>query len=177
MSLTKEKLDKQLATLKTELKQTNALALPRLQKIVVNVGVGKNRDKKRVELVSNRLAKITGQKAAERGAKKSIASFKLRQGEVIGLSVTLRGPRMWGFLDKLLNVAIPRIRDFRGFDAKSIDELGNLSVGLKEHTIFPETADEDLKDVFGLSITFTTTAKNKAEALAFFRAMGFPFRQ
>lgn len=177
MSITKQKLEKKLPELKKELAETNLLALPRLTKIVVNTGIGKNRDKKRVELVADRLAKITGQKAAERGAKKSVASFKVRQGDVIGLSVSLRGPRMWGFLDKLLNVTIPRIRDFRGFDPKAIDEMGNLSIGIKEHTIFPETADEELKDVFGMTITLATTAKNKKEALVYFQAMGFPFKK
>ncbi len=177
MSITKEKLNKQLSSLKKELGRDNALALPRLSKVVINVGVGHYHDKKRNELVADRVAKITGQKAAVRGAKKSIASFKVRQGDVVGVVTTLRGPRMWGFVDKLLNVAIPRIRDFRGYDDKSIDEMGNLSIGIKEHIIFPETADEELKDVFGLTVTLTTTAKNRKEALAFFHAIGFPFRK
>ncbi|MEA1929826.1 MAG: 50S ribosomal protein L5 [Patescibacteria group bacterium] len=177
MSITKEKLDKSLSQLKSELNETNLLALPRLTKIVVNTGLGRNRDKKHLELVTDRLAKITGQKVSTRGAKKSVASFKVREGDIIGAAVTLRGGQMWGFLDKLLNVAIPRIRDFRGFEIKSIDDVGNLSIGIKEHTIFPETADEDLKDVFGMTITLATTAGDKKVAQAFFRAMGFPFKK
>lgn len=177
MSITKEKLNKHLPALKKELGRENLLALPRLSKIVINSGISRSHDKKRAELVADRLAKIGGQKAVLRGAKKSIASFKIRQGDVVGAVVTLGGPRMWGFIDKLLNVAIPRIRDFRGFDKKGLDEMGNLSIGLKEHTIFPETADEELKDVFGMTITFITTAKNKKEALAFFHALGFPFKK
>ena len=162
----------------TSSKDKNVMAAPRLSKIVVSVGVGKqNKDKKRLELITDRLAKITGQKSAPRGAKKSIASFKVRQGDVVGLLVTLRGKRMRGFLSKLLEASIPRIRDFRGFDDKSVDEMGNLTIAIREHTIFPETADEDLKDVFSLGITFVTTAKNREEALAFFRGIKFPFKK
>ena len=174
----KEKLAKNKAALERELGVTNPLALLRLSAVVVSVGVGKiNKDKKRLELITDRLAKITGQRPATRGAKKSVAAFKSRQGDTVGLSVTLRGARMFGFLDKLLHAAMPRIRDFRGFDPKSVDAMGNLTVGLREHTIFPETADEDLKDVFGLAVTIVTTAKNKTQALALFRAIGFPFKK
>ncbi len=162
--------------LKELLKVSNDLALPRFTKVIVTSGVGRIKDKKRLDFIADRLAKITGQKAAIRGAKKSIASFKIRQGEPAGFMVTLRGPRMYGFLNKLFNIAIPRIRDFRGFAETSIDEMGNLSLGIKEHTIFPETADEELKDIFGLNITLVTTAKNRTSALAFFRATGFPFK-
>ncbi len=163
--------------LKKELGITNLHALPHIKKVVVNVGVGKAKDKKKNELVADRLAKITGQKAAPRGAKKSIASFKSRQGDVVGYAVTMRGARMWSFLDKLLNVALPRMRDFKGIDAKAIDDVGNISIGLRENTIFPETADEDLRDVFGMTITIVTTAKDKKSALAFFRALNFPFKK
>jgi large subunit ribosomal protein L5 len=148
---------------------------PRLQKVVVSVGVGSFKDKKKIELVEDRLAKITGQKPARRGAKKSIASYKTRQGDVVGLQVTLRGPRMYGFLDKLLNIALPRTRDFRGIPVSAIDEIGNITLGVKEHTIFPEASDEDLRDVFGMGITVVTTAKNKEEAKAFLEHLGFPF--
>lgn len=178
MSLVKEKIAKQRAALQKDLGVTNVMALPRLERIVVSAGVGKlNKDKKRLELIADRLGRITGQKPAPRGAKKSIASFKVRQGDVVGFAVTLRGKRLYGFADKLLNVSLPRIRDFRGFDPKAVDEMGNLTIGLREHTLFPETADEDLKDVFSLAVTFVTTAKNRTEALAFFRAIGFPFKK
>jgi len=173
----KEKYQKILPLLSKELGQKNKMALPRLVKVVVSSGTGKAKDKKRNILVADRLGKITGQKASERGAKQSIASFKSRQGDIIGYAVTLRGERMRAFLDKLINVAIPRMRDFRGLDLETIDNMGNLTIGLKEHTIFPETADEDLKDVFGLAVTVTTTAKNKKEAEALFQALGFPFRK
>jgi large subunit ribosomal protein L5 len=176
MSLLKEKLNQTLPALSATLKEKNRLALPRLSQVVVATGVGKIKDKKRLEFIAGRLAKITGQKASPRAAKKSIAGFKSRQGETVGMMVTLRGARMYGFLDKLLAVVIPRIRDFRGFARTGIDEMGNLTVGLREHTIFPETADEELKDVFGLSITIVTTARNREEALAFFHALGFPFK-
>jgi large subunit ribosomal protein L5 len=177
MKTTAEKIKDSHKVLKEELGVKNAMALPRITKVVINSGTGKAKDKKRNELIADRLAKITGQKPSPRGAKQSIATFKLRQGEVIGLTVTLRGPRMYGFLDKLINVAFPRTRDFKGFDDKGVDEMGNLTIGLREHTIFPETADEEIKDVFGLAITIVTTAKNRKTALAFFKAIGFPFKK
>ena len=147
-----------------------------IRKVVISTGTGKIKDKKKIDVIEDRLAKITGQKAAPRGAKKSIASFKVRQGDVVGYQVTLRGSRMYDFLDKLIHISLPRTRDFRGLDAKAIDSLGNMTIGIKEHTIFPETADEDLKDVFGLAITIVTTAKNKKEAEAFFRHIGVPLK-
>lgn len=177
MKLLKEKLKAVLLELEKNLGIKNQLALPRIMKAVVSSGTGKVKDKKRNEFVSDRLAQITGQKAAPRGAKKAIASFKSRQGDIIGQVVTLRGARMYHFLDRLLNIAIPRIRDFRGFDEKNVDETGNLTIGIREHTVFPETADEDLKDVFGFAVTIVTTAKNRNQALALFRAIGFPFKK
>jgi len=173
----KEKYETILPLLAITLGVKNRYALPRLSKVVINAGVGKLREKKQLALIIDRLAKITGQKPSSRGAKKSIASFKVRQGETIGLMVTLREKRMNGFLDKLVNVAVPRMRDFRGFDEKSVDATGNLTISLREHTIFPETADEDLKDVFGFAVTIVTTARNRVEALALFRALNFPFKK
>jgi large subunit ribosomal protein L5 len=173
----REKIKKSQEELKKKLGVSNAMALPRLQKIVVATGVGSQKDKKKLELIADRIAKITGQKASKRGAKKSVAGFKTREGDVVGMTVTLRGERMYGFLDKLINVAIPRMRDFRGIDPKVVDEMGNMTLGIKEHTIFPETADEDLRDVFGLAVTLTTTAKDKKAALEFFKAIGIPFKK
>ena len=173
----KEKITQAESNLKKELGINNILALPRLQKVVINSGTGKASDKKRNELVADRIAKITGQKPAMRGAKKSIASFKVREGDVVGIAVTLRGDRMYKFLDKLINVAMPRMRDFKGYTKTSIDEMGNMTIAVKENVVFPETTDEELKDVFGLSVTLVTTAKNKKEALAFFEAMDFPFKK
>jgi large subunit ribosomal protein L5 len=146
-------------------------------RVVVSSGVGKKRqDPKAVELIQDRLAKITGQKAASRAARMSIASFKLREGDTVGLQVTLRGQRMYDFLDKLIHIALPRTRDFRGLSATAIDDMGNMTIGIREHTIFPETGDEMLKDVFGLAVTIVTSAKTKEEAEAFLRELGLPLR-
>jgi len=176
--LTKEKEKKSFEALKPSFHYTSVMQSPRLLKAVVSVGVGKTaKDKNRQAVVTDRLAKITGQKAAPRGAKKSIASFKVVQGDVIGYQVTLRGKRMYDFLDRLLNVALPRTKDFRGISPKAIDEMGNLTIGIKEHTIFPETADEELKDVFGFAVTIVTTAKTRDEARAFFTELGVPFQK
>jgi len=177
METIKEKQNKTFNALKDQFGYKNHLAAPRLVKVVVNSGTGSAKDKNRNEVVSGRLAKITGQKAAPRGAKKSIANFKLREGDVIGFSATLRGARMYSFLDKLINIAIPRMRDFKGLEIKGIDEIGNYTFGLKEHTIFPETSDEDLKDVFGMSITLVTTAKTKKEAEVLLKHLGIPFKK
>ncbi len=176
-TLVKEKFTKHIPTLEKELGLGNVMAVPRLVKVVISIGTGSLRDKKKNELIADRLAKIIGQKTANRAAKKSIATFKSRTGDIIGQVATLRGERMYGFLDKLINVAIPRMRDFRGIDPKSIDEMGNITIGIKEHTVFPETADEDIKDVFGFAVTIATTAKNKKEARALFDAIGIPFKK
>ena len=157
----------------------NAMAAPKLEKVVLNVGTGTliKKDKNKNDAISDRLAKITGQKAALRGAKKSIASFKVRQGDPIGVMVTLRGARMYAFVEKLINIALPRTKDFRGISRQAVDNVGNLTLGIKEHTIFPETADEDIKDVFGLSITLVSSAKTQKEGFAFFELLGMPFKK
>jgi large subunit ribosomal protein L5 len=157
----------------------NAMAAPRMKKVVVNTGTGTpmKKDKNKNDAISDRLAKITGQKAALRGAKKSVASFKVRQGDPIGAMVTLRGNRMYAFLEKLINIALPRTKDFRGINRNAVDNVGNLTIGVKEHTIFPETADEDIRDVFGMSITLVSSARNKKEGTAFFELLGIPFKK
>jgi large subunit ribosomal protein L5 len=167
------------APMKKEFGYTNIMQAPKIEKVLVSIGTGKlsRGDKKRTEFIVNRLATITGQKASPRKAKKSIATFKLREGEVIGQLVTLRGSRMYSFLDKYLNIAIPRTKDFRGFSVKSIDAMGNITLGIKEHTVFPECADENLADVFGMAVTIVTTCKTKAEAESFLVNLGFPFRE
>jgi len=164
-------------TMKGAFGYTNAMQAPRLTKVVVSAGVGSVKDKKKMELIVNRLEKITGQKPAVRGAKKSIAAFKVRQNDPVGYQITLRGARMFGFMDKLLNVAIPRTRDFRGLSAKAIDSIGNYTLGIKDHTIFPETGDEEIKDIFGLAVTVVTTAPTAKEAKAFLDMLGFPFKK
>ncbi|MFW5853433.1 MAG: 50S ribosomal protein L5 [Patescibacteria group bacterium] len=174
----KNKYQRVLPDLKKELGLTNSLAVPRLVKVVVSSGTGKAVDKKKKnELVADRLSKITGQKPSPRPAKQSIASFKLRQGDIIGQSVTLRGNRMYAFLDKLINVAIPRSRDFKGYTLKSIDEMGNLTLAVKEHVVFPETSDEDLKDVFGLAVTVITSATDRQSGEVLFKHLDFPFKE
>lgn len=164
--------------LKGELGFTNVMQAPKVLKIVVSTGVGKvSKDKKRIELVVDRLTRITGQAPAPRAAKKAVANFKSRAGDVIGYQVTLRGAHMRSFLSKLINIVFPRVKDFRGIKSSSIDEMGNITIGFKEHTVFPETSDEESKDIFGLAITITTSAKNKKEAEAFLRHIGVPLQK
>lgn len=163
-------------TLKKEFGYKNVMQTPRVEKIIVSTGVGKISDKGKIKLIEERLAKFTGQKAAPRGAKKSIATFKLREGDVVGYQVTLRGKRMQDFLNKLIHVALPRTRDFRGIVPSAIDEMGNITLGVREHTIFPETSDEELKDIFGLAVTIVTSAKNKQEAEEYLRHLGLPLQ-
>lgn len=155
------------------------MAAPKLLKVVVASGTGTlmKKDRNKNDFIAERIAKITGQKPALKGAKKSIASFKIRQGDPVGVMVTLRGARMYAFLDKLLNVALPRTKDFRGVPNTIVDDIGNATIGIREHTIFPETADEDIKDVFGMSITLVSTAKTKKEGKEFFTLIGVPFKK
>ncbi len=169
--------DKTFDALKSEFGYKNVMQAPRIAKIVVSTGVGSLKDKKKLELIVNRLTTITGQAPAARGAKKSIANFKVRVGDVVGYQVTLRGTRMQAFFDKLVHIVFPRVKDFRGIKPSAIDEMGNISIGFKEHTVFPETSDEDSKDIFGVAVTIVTTAKNKKEAEAFLRYLGVPLQE
>jgi large subunit ribosomal protein L5 len=175
----KEKENESFTKMKSIFNYKNAMAAPKMVKIAINTGTGTaiKKDKNKNETSALRLAKISGQKGALRGAKQSIASFKIRQGDPIGIVVTMRGARMYAFMEKLINVAIPRTKDFRGINREAVDSIGNLTIGIKEHTIFPETADEDIKDVFGMSITLVSTAKNKKEGAAFFEILGIPFKK
>lgn len=179
METIKQKEKKAYSILKDKYGYKNVMSAPRLSKVIVSSGTGsglkKNKDYS--NLVIDRISKITGQKPVVKNAKKSIAGFKIREGDPVGVMVTLRGARMYGFLEKLINVAIPRTKDFRGINKKIIDDIGNLTMSIKEHTIFPETGDEDLKDVFGMSITIVTTAKNKEESFEFFSLLGVPFKK
>src|SRR3989344_4979900 len=163
--------------LKGEMGYRNIMQAPRVTKIIVNTGVGTVKDKKRLELIVDRLTKITGQAPAVRGAKKSIANFKIRTGDTAGYQITLRGARAQAFLDKFIHIVLPRMKDFRGIFPTSIDEMGNISIGLREHTVFPETSDEESKDIFGLSVTIGTSAKNKKEAESFLRHLGLPLQK
>jgi large subunit ribosomal protein L5 len=155
----------------------NPMQKPRIMKVVISAGVGSFKDKNKFKVVEDRLARITGQKAAPRGAKVSIATFKSRTGDVVGYQATLRGQRMYDFLDRLINIALPRTKDFRGIPPNSADEMGNYTLGIKEHSIFPEASDEELKDIFGFAITVVTTAKSKEEVIAFLTHLGFPFKK
>jgi len=179
MESIKQKEKKAYEIMKEKFGYKNSMAAPKLKKIVVSSGTGKQAksDKNRTAHVADRLAKITGQKPALRGAKKSIASFKIRQGDPVGLMVTLRGAGMYDFAEKVIHISLPRTKDFRGIEKKAVDAVGNLTLGIKEHTIFAETGDEDIRDVFGLAITFVTTAKTKEEAVQFFTILGIPFKQ
>lgn len=176
MKTTKEKVQDAYGALKGDLGYTNVMQTPRLQKVVISVGTGKVQDKAKLATIQDRLARITGQKSSPRPAKKSIASFKLREGDIIGYQITLRGARMYSFLDKLIHIALPQTKDFRGLKTSAIDDMGNITLGIKEHTIFPETADEDVRDIFSFAITIVTSAKTKKEAEAFLRHVGLPLQ-
>lgn len=166
-----------LPALQQELGFSSPMRVPGLEKIVVNMGVGEAaREAKVLEGALEDLATITGQKAAVTRARKSIAAFKLREGMAIGAKVTLRGDRMWEFLDRLLATALPRIRDFRGLDPRSFDGRGNYTLGLTEQLVFPEVDYDKVDAVRGMDITVVTTAATDDEGRALLRALGFPFR-
>lgn len=165
--------EKSVPMLKTELKIENVLDLPRLEKVIVMIGLSDARfDKNETAERIKTLQQITGQKPLELRAKKAISNFKTRQGQVIAYMVTLRGRRMYDFVDKLINIVLPRIRDFRGIASYSIDKNGNLSLGIKEHIAFPEIKMEEVEKMHGLGITIVTSAKDKEEALALMKALG-----
>ena len=164
--------------LKNKLGRDNLLSLPRLQKIVVNMGVGKAlQDKNRMEQAAEQLSFITGQKAQIRKAKKAVSGFRLREGNEIGCRVTLRGRRMYEFLDRLISIALPRIRDFRGVNPRSFDGHGNYSLGLTEQQVFPEIDPDKVTFVQGMDITFVTSTHSDDEARDLLRAFGMPFRE
>lgn len=164
--------------LKEELNSPNVMAVPRITKITLNMGVGEAlADKKLLENAVNELTQIAGQKPVVTKARKSIAGFKVREGWPIGCKVTLRGERMWEFLDRLVDVAIPRIRDFRGLNPKSFDGRGNYSMGVKEQIIFPEIDYDKVDALRGLDITINTTAQSNDEGRALLTALQFPFKK
>ena len=161
-----------------KLGRKNKHSLPRLQKIVVNMGVGKAlQDKNRIEQAAEQLAQITGQKADIRKAKKAVSAFRLRENNPIGCRVTLRGQRMYEFLDRLISIALPRIRDFRGVNPKSFDGNGNFSLGLAEQMVFPEIDPDKVTFTQGMDVTFVTSTKSDDEARELLRAFGMPFRE
>ncbi len=161
-----------------ELGYSNPFAVPALDKVVLNMGVGEAvADSKKATAAANDLTRIAGQKAVITKARKAIANFKIREGQAIGAKVTLRKARMYDFIDRLVNVALPRVRDFRGLSPKSFDGRGNLTIGIKEHIIFPEIDFDKAEEVWGMDIVVCTTAKNDEEARALLAAFNFPFRQ
>ena len=156
----------------------NVMAVPRVEKVVINTGIGRiGKDDKMIERIVKDLSLISGQKAVYRKAKKSISGFKLREGMNIGLTVTLRGGRMYDFIDRLVDIALPRSRDFRGIELKNVDQRGNLNLGIREQSIFPEVTYESTKDIFGLQVTIVTTAKKREEGIALLRGLGFPLKK
>ena len=170
--------EKVVPRLRTELQIGNVMQVPRIEKITVNMGVGEAvADKKVMDAALADLTKITGQKPLITKSRKAIASFKIRAGLAVGAKVTLRGMRMYEFLDRLISIAIPRIRDFRGVSPRSFDGQGNYSLGVKEHIVFPEIDYDKTAEIWGMDITVCTTARTDEEARALLTAFNFPFRQ
>ena len=155
----------------------NTFAIPKIQKVVVNTGLGRFlKEPKRIEEIVASLEAITGQKVVLVKAKKAVAGFKIREDQEIGIRVTLRGNRMWSFLDRFVKTALPRVRDLQGITESSVDSRGNLNAGLKEHMVFPEIVPEKVQTVFGFQVNVTTTAKNHEEGIVLFRTLGFPLQ-
>ncbi|HEY3205334.1 MAG TPA: 50S ribosomal protein L5 [Gaiellaceae bacterium] len=173
----KDRYDEELrARLQEELGLSSVMDVPRLQKITLNMGVGDAKTEAKVlESALDQLTTIAGQRAQVRRARKSIAGFKLREGMPVGARVTLRGARMWEFLDRLISIALPRIRDFRGLSLRSFDGRGNFSLGIREQIIFPEINYDDVDAIRGLDVSITTTAKDDRQAEALLRGLGMPF--
>lgn len=164
--------------LKKEFGYTNPMQVPRIEKVVLNVGLGEAvSNAKLIEVVCNEIGAITGQKPVVTKARKSIASFKLRQGMPIGVTVTLRRDRMYEFLDRLMNIALPRVRDFRGVSSKAFDGKGNYTLGIKEHIIFPEIAIDKIEKVYGMNICVVTSARTDDEARSLLKYLGMPFKK
>ncbi len=170
--------EKVVPNLKQVLKVSNPMAVPKIEKIVVNVGVGKTlKDPKMLEAIIEDVKRITGQTPIKTVAKKSIAGFKIREGQVVGLVVTLRGIRMYDFLEKLIKISLPRVRDFRGLDPKKFDRHGNYNIGFREQIVFPETTREHLDYTFGLEVNIQTNTDDDKKALELLKSLGFPFQK
>lgn len=170
--------EKVVAELKKELGISNVHQVPKLEKIVVNVGLGRAKDdKKIIEAAKNTLRKVTGQEPVETIAKNSIAGFKLREGNMIGLKLTLRGERMYEFMDRLLNIVLPRLRDFHGVSAKAFDKQGNYSIGLTDQSVFPELTFEETTSAHGMQVVFVIKSEEKAHSKALLAKLGMPFEK
>ncbi len=167
-----------IPAMQKEFNIANVMAVPRVEKVVVNIGIGRvAKDDKATERIAKDLTVLSGQKPVFRKAKKSISGFKSREGMKVGISVTLRGKRMYDFMDRLISIALPRSKDFRGIEAKNFDRMGNLNIGIKESSIFPELNYENLKDIFPLEVTVVTRAKSTAKGARLLKLMGFPIKQ
>lgn len=173
----KEKQNKAFEALKGTMGLKNKMQTPKVLKVVLSSGTGSFKDKNKNKVVEDRLTKISGQKVMLKVAKKSVATFKVREGDPVGYQVTLRGQRMFDFLNKLVYIALPRTKDFRGLSTHAIDNMGNFTIGMKENSVFPESSDEELKDVFGLAVTIVTNIKDKNSAKTFLEYLGFPFKK
>ena len=184
MMYLKEKYQKQIIpAMKEKFGYKNSMAVPKIEKVVVNTGFGKiaseqtgQDQEKNIKYILNDLSLICGQSPLKTKAKKSIAGFKLREGMFVGAKVTLRGRKMYDFLERLINITLPRSRDFRGIDQKAIDGNGNLNIGIKEHICFPEVSPEKAKSIFGLEITITTSAKDREKGIELLKLFGFPLK-
>jgi len=173
----KETLSEKIKAISKEFGVKNVMAAPKLLKIVVNMGLGNFKDDKNfIESAKKDISLITGQMPSARPAKKSIAGFKLRQGDVVGLSVTLRGKRMWDFYEKLLGIVFPRLRDFRGLSKKAFDKNGNYTLGINDHTVFSEIDANKVDKIKGFQITLVTTARDNENSYKLLKALGFPFK-
>ena len=178
METVKQKEQKAFEAMKEQFGYTNVMQAPKVLSVTISSSFGKIKsDKNKVELIGEKLAQITGQKPQEILAKKSIATFKVREGEKTAYKVSLNGERKYEFLDKLINISIPRTKDFRGIKLTGVDQMGNLSIGVKENVIFPETGDEEIRNIFGLSMTINSSASSKEEATEFFKLIGIPFKK
>ena len=167
-----------IASLKKEFGYTNVMAIPKIQKVVINMGLGEaTANAKIIDTGADELARVTGQKPVVRRARKSIAQFKLRQGQAVGTSVTLRGERMWEFLDRLVSIALPRVRDFKGVSPKGFDGRGNYTLGLRDQLLFPEIDYMKVDKARGMNVSVVTTAKTDEEARMLLKSIGMPFRQ
>lgn len=173
----KEKYIKEvIPAMKKELGYKNDLAVPKIEKVVINTGLGGilKRGNENLEKVAEDIANITGQKTVVCKARQAISGFKIRKGMPVGMAVTLRGSKMYEFLDRLINIVLPQVRDFRGLSKKSFDRHGNFSIGIKEHIVFPEVKRDDIRSIFGIEITIVTTAKTDEEAYQLLKRLGFP---
>ena len=180
MTRLREKFVKEVVPLmKEKFGYGNDLEVPKLEKVVVNTGFNKDvsGDKKFLEIIENNLKRITGQKPVRTKSKKAISAFKIREGMVVGMAITLRGDRMYDFVDKIINVVLPRFRDFRGLEKKSVDARGNLTIGVREQIVFPEISPDEVEKVHGMEIVINTSAGSHEEGFGLLKGLGFPFKK